>query len=82
LKDLYTKTRKSDEFAKITVKDYNHVSYSLAEVEKLVLADLKNYVQADGGLAYFKDCELWGYRTTCSSRELSGKYLSLKISVS
>lgn len=82
LEDLYKKLDKTSEFNAITLTDYLDKSYTIQEVITLVKSDIKNYLQTDNGLSYFKDCTKWIWSEKCSDISITAKYLNLNISVS
>ncbi len=81
LEDLYKKLDKTSEFNVITLTDYLDKSYTIQEVITLVKSDIKNYLQTDNGLSYFKDCANWTWSEKCSDINITAKYLNLNISV-
>lgn len=82
LEKLYKKLWKTSEFEAFVIKDYSDISYQVKEVMTLIQSDIKNYLQTDNGLAYFKDCDTWTWSEKCSDMYLTAKYLNLNISVS
>lgn len=83
LKKLYKNLWKISEFDNITLQDYNSNYHKVWEVISDVENDIKNYIQKDGGLSYYKDCDKWIYNnTSCSSLDVTRKFLNLDIIVS
>jgi len=71
LEELYKKLDKASDFENITLTDYNYKTYKVQEVINLVKNDIKNYVQVDNGLSYFKDCNKWWFRDSCSNIDIT-----------
>ena len=81
LEKLYTKLDKIDNFKKISLTDYNWWVHYIEDVIDLVKNDIKNYVQKDYGLSYYKDCSLWWWSDICSSFYITKQYLNLELSL-
>lgn len=81
LQELYKKLDKTSEFEAIILTDYNGKTYPVISVMDLVRNNIKNYVQADNGMAYYEDCASWWFADTCSNLEITGKFLNLDITV-
>lgn len=81
LQELYKKLEKTSDFEAIILTDYNGKTYAVTSVMDLVRNNIKNYVQADNGMAYYKDCSSWWFADTCSNLDVTGKYLNLNIIV-
>jgi hypothetical protein len=81
LEKLYKNVWETDKFENIRVKDYYWKTYKVSEVNKLIKDDIKNYLQADNWLSYFKNCETSYYYPTCSSMWVTWEYLSLWITI-
>jgi len=81
LEELYKKLDKASDFENITLTDYNYKTYKVQEVINLVKNDIKNYVQVDNGLSYFKDCNKWWFRDSCSNIDITWDFLNLNIVV-
>lgn len=80
LEKLYKKLSKTSEFEAFVIKDYSDVSYRVKDLMNIIQSDIKNYLQTDNGLSYFKDCDSWTWSEKCSDMSLTAKYLNLNIS--
>ncbi|MBW7955016.1 hypothetical protein H3C61_04360, partial [Candidatus Gracilibacteria bacterium] len=81
LKNLYVKLGKLNDFENITLTDYNSKTFKIEEVIDLTKKDIKNYLQSDFGLSYFKNCSSWFSFDSCSSLEVTKDFLLLNIEV-
>ncbi|MDD5770069.1 MAG: alpha-2-macroglobulin family protein, partial [Candidatus Gracilibacteria bacterium] len=81
LQEIYKNLDKTSDFEDISLIDYNGNYHKVLEVIDLVKNDIKNYVQSDNGLSYFKDCSSWWLYDNCSDLNLTGDYLNLNITV-
>lgn len=81
LQTLYTSLGKWSDFDQISLSDFQKKTHTLPDLINLVKNDIKNYLQPDGGLAYYKDCTPWYGTNTCSSLSLTKDFLNLDITV-
>lgn len=81
LKNIYNNAWKSPDFENIILTDYDGKTHKVSEVESLVKSDLKNYLQNDNWLSYYKNCVKSYYYPSCSSFEVTWKYLELWLEI-
>lgn len=81
LEKLYKKLWQVNDFENITLQDYNLKSYKVNEVIEMVKIDIKNYIQNDNWLSYFKNCSTFMFSESCSSIDITKAFLDLNIEV-
>lgn len=81
IEEIYKNAWKSKDFENIVLTDLNWKSYKVSEVVSLIKNDLKNYLETDNWLSYFKNCITNYYYTTCSDFYITWKYLLLWLDI-
>ncbi|MBS8121522.1 alpha-2-macroglobulin [Candidatus Vampirococcus lugosii] len=78
LKNLFEDLGEIDILNSYQIKDYDGNTYSIKDIENMILSELPEYLESNGGLSYFKEC-YWA--DDCSNFNLTAKFLKLDLQV-